>query len=104
MRDQTTPYDKPYLVPQEQQGKREAYLRGVADTEAQHSELVSAAYIAWEHLDELEETWRRGVISENDGKGGTRSNRNVEVARRLSAALKAVAGTGDAASHRDSGG
>jgi hypothetical protein len=36
-------------------------------------ELVEA------HLEELEDAWRRGCISEHDRQGGTRSNRNVEV-------------------------
>lgn len=31
------------------------------------------------HATELREAWRRGVIDERDGQGGTRSNRNVDV-------------------------
>jgi hypothetical protein len=38
-------------------------------------------------LEELREAWRRGVIDERDGQGGTRSNRNVAVSVNLRAAL-----------------
>lgn len=34
---------------------------------------------ALEHIEELEEAWRKGVINELDYKGGTRSNRNLAV-------------------------
>ena len=36
-----------------------------------------------EHNEELEEAWRRGAISEHDGKGDTRSNRNEALVRRM---------------------
>lgn len=49
--------------------------------------MLSAARPILEHLDELEEAWRRGALSEHDGKGGTRSNRNAELARTLRDAL-----------------
>ena|SRR3990167_2520262 len=32
-----------------------------------------------EHLEELRGAWERGVLSENDGSGGRRSNRNAEL-------------------------
>ena len=51
--------------------------------------LEEALRDAKAHVDEMEEAWARGVISEHDGKGGTRSNRNVAVARALRAALEA---------------
>lgn len=35
------------------------------------------------HLTELAEAWQRGCISEHDGLGGTRSNRNADVLRKL---------------------
>lgn len=51
------------------------------------SALLTPLREASAHLDELEGAWRRGVISEHDGKGGIRSNRNESVARQLRAAL-----------------
>jgi len=41
----------------------------------------------FEHLEELEEAWRRGALSEHDGHGGTRSNRNADLVRELGKAL-----------------
>lgn len=49
--------------------------------------LSEAAQFAWQHLDELREAWRTGAIRETDGKGGTRSNRNVEAEVKLRSAL-----------------
>jgi hypothetical protein len=49
--------------------------------------LRVAALEALEHLEELREAWRRGVIDERDGQGGTRSNRNVEISVKLRDAL-----------------
>lgn len=34
---------------------------------------------AHRHTSELRDAWRRGIIDERDGGGGTRSNRNVDV-------------------------
>lgn len=42
----------------------------------------------YEHIKELAEAWERGVISEHDGKGGTRSNRNHDVMLLIRAAMK----------------
>lgn len=42
------------------------------------------------HLEELEDAWLRGAIHEHDCKGGMRSNRNVELARRLRKILPAA--------------
>ena len=50
-------------------------------------ELVIAVRYALIHVQELREAWRTGAISEHDGKGGLRSNRNVDVERRLANAL-----------------
>lgn len=47
----------------------------------------AAARLALVHIQELREAWLRGAISEHDGKGGTRSNRNADVATDLRAAL-----------------
>ena len=41
--------------------------------------LRAALYHAEEHMYELAEAWQRGALSEHDGLGGTRSNRNIEV-------------------------
>jgi len=46
-------------------------------------ELVLIAEPILEHLEELEEAWRRGALHESDTPGGTRSNRNVTLARQL---------------------
>jgi hypothetical protein len=51
--------------------------------------LLDAASAALEHLQELRDAWQRGVIDERDGKGGTRSNRNVSVEVALRKALTA---------------
>ena len=53
--------------------------------------LEAVARQALEHVEELEEAWRGGVISELDalGRGGTRSNRNHDVAMALAVALAA---------------
>lgn len=50
--------------------------------------LRDAVVMALAHVEELEDTWRRGIISEHDGTGGTRSNRNVDVRVALQTALK----------------
>ena len=41
-----------------------------------------------EHIVELEEAWIRGAIVEHDGKGGTRSNRNIALHIRLDERLE----------------
>lgn len=41
--------------------------------------VVDAARLAREHVKELRDAWQRGCITERDGKGGTRSNRNADV-------------------------
>lgn len=43
------------------------------------------------HIAELEEAWRTGALSERDGKGGTRSNRNLDTRCNLEVALAATA-------------
>ena len=40
------------------------------------------------HLEELADAWQRGTIQECDGRGGTRSNRNADVAGDVRAALE----------------
>ncbi len=40
------------------------------------------------HIEELRGAWERGTISEHDGKGGLRSNRNADVERQLRTVLK----------------
>ena len=60
--------------------------------EARIAVLTEAANFALEHVEELEEAWRRGTIQELDHwrLGGERSNRNVEVRVALRAALSGV--------------
>ncbi len=49
---------------------------------------------AQSHVLELEDAWARGVLSEHDGKGGTRSNRNIVVRNAVAAALSLLAPKG----------
>lgn len=53
-------------------------------------ELTIAARYALIHVQELREAWRTGAISEHDGKGGSRSNRNVDVEVKLTKALNSL--------------
>lgn len=53
-------------------------------------DLVDAAIDALSHVEELREAWRTGAISERDGLGGTRSNRNVEIECKLRDAIAAL--------------
>lgn len=41
--------------------------------------LRDAAKVAYAHVAELREAWRTGAIHDTDGRGGERSNRNVDV-------------------------
>jgi hypothetical protein len=49
--------------------------------------LETVTQLALDHVLELEEAWRTGALSEHDGKGGTRSNRNADVRLALRKAL-----------------
>lgn len=60
----------------------------LADVTSERDELRVAAGLALVHIRELREAWRRGVIDERDGQGGTRSNRNVDVEVSLRDALE----------------
>jgi hypothetical protein len=51
--------------------------------------VKEAAELALEHVTELRDAWMSGAIRECDGKGGTRSNRNVDVETNLRAAIAA---------------
>jgi hypothetical protein len=62
---------------------KEQALRAQVDT------LRKALEKSLAHVLELEDAWQRGCISEHDGKGGLRSNRNVEVRVTIRAALAA---------------
>ena len=46
---------------------------------------------AFEHVAELRQAWHSGALSEHDGKGGMRSNRNADVYKALKAALEPAA-------------
>lgn len=50
-------------------------------------ELLEACEAALNHVRELREAWRTGALSERDGRGGSRSNRNVDVENALRNAL-----------------
>ena len=56
--------------------------------------MAAALKIAQGHCEELREAWERGALDEHDGKGGTRSNRNVEVLLAIRATLSPDAGAG----------
>lgn len=53
-------------------------------------QLVEAVKDVLKHLEELCDAWQRGTLSEHDGKGGTRSNRNADCLHQLKDALAAV--------------
>ena len=59
-----------------------------SEAEWENARLRAALELCKAHLQELEEAWRKGVISECDGQGGTRSNRNVEACRAVERALR----------------
>ena len=46
---------------------------------ALYPELVAVGQKTLEHLNELAGAWQSGALSECDGKGGTRSNRNMDI-------------------------
>ena len=48
---------------------------------------LKALRFALDHVVELREAWQRGALSEREGKGGSRSNRNVEVEHALRQAI-----------------
>ena len=50
-------------------------------------ELLESCKAALDHVHELEEAWHTGALSEHDGKGGTRSNRNIDVRQALRDAI-----------------
>jgi hypothetical protein len=50
--------------------------------------LEAGCRAAYEHTSELRDAWMRGVLDEHDGKGGARSNRNVDVNVKLRALLE----------------
>jgi hypothetical protein len=59
--------------------------------EQQVTALRDALGAALEHVEELEEAWRRGVLTEPPYEGGTRSNRNVKVRVAIRKALESDA-------------
>jgi hypothetical protein len=59
-----------------------------AEQQEQFAALLDGIRSAERHTDELEEAWRAGNITEHDGKGGTRSNRNVALNRHLRSLLE----------------
>lgn len=50
-------------------------------------DLLEACKKALEHVRELREAWRTGALSECDGRGGQRSNLNVDVEVALAKAI-----------------
>lgn len=65
-----------------------AMIELVAELRADNARLRETAELALAHVRELEDAWRSGALTERDGNGGARSNRNLEVRCRLETALK----------------
>lgn len=65
-----------------------AMIELVANLRVDNARLRETAKLALAHVRDLEDAWRSGALNERDGKGGTRSNRNLEVRRSLEIALK----------------
>ena len=63
-----------------------------AKLQAENARIRVACRDALEHVQELREAWSSGAICESDGRGGTRSNRNVDVEVLLRASLEGEAG------------
>src|SRR5439155_5978197 len=42
-------------------------------------QMLAALHLAKSHIEELADAWQRGAIQEFDGKGGTRSNRHMDI-------------------------
>ncbi len=61
------------------------------------AELRAASVAALKHVEELRDAWVRGVIDDRDGRGGTRSSRNVDVEVALRKALDRLAPPADGA-------
>ena len=53
----------------------------------QNKELLEALEVVLIHIEELGDAWSRGALSERDGKGGIRSNRNADCACHIRAAI-----------------
>ena len=84
--DLTNPQvDQPFAANQ-----LEMYRLGLLDSQAETKSLRDAAKAAMHHLAELVDAWQRGAIKELDNKGGTRSNKNLEIFRALDKGFKAM--------------
>lgn len=62
----------------------------IAALEATQAQLVAALCETLAHVGELREAWECGAITEHDGLGGTRSNRNAVIQNKVLAALSQV--------------
>ena len=60
---------------------------------AGQADVTAVLQAAYEHVTELSLAWQSGALSEHDGKGGWRSNRNADVYQALRAALEPAAGS-----------
>lgn len=74
-----------FRLPFTEQGRRDA--RFIVELAESNADLLKVVRVAREHLCELADAWRRGILSEHDGRGGERSNRNVEIIRQLETAI-----------------
>jgi hypothetical protein len=63
-----------------------------ADLIAAAPDMLEALMAARAHVEELRDAWQSGCISEHDGQGGTRSNRNIDVAKVISQAIAKAEG------------
>lgn len=72
------------------EAKREGYLVRAAEEDKVKAALLAAVARALDHVEELEEAWLTGAISERDGLGGARSNRNSDIRVQLQVAIALV--------------
>ena len=69
--------------------------RGLRQTHQGHAKHLARELLAARkalrscaaHIEELRDAWQRGAISEHDGMGGTRSNRNTDTLLQARAVL-----------------
>ncbi len=78
------------LGPDENPSPADYYALDVPILLAEIERKDKALSEALTHVEELEDAWSRGCISEHDGLGGIRSNRNVTVRVSIRAALAPV--------------
>jgi hypothetical protein len=66
---------KPQWVAHPDKAEGEANARLIAAA----PDLLAACRVVKAHIEELREAWQTGALTEHDGRGGERSNRNVDL-------------------------